>query len=124
MAKTTAIIMTLNIMVSVLSNGPMCSKALFIYIFNYIYSLGGYQGDATSKNCLPGLLICLLMEQVKVICLLPPGRGSWISITLWVISKKMWVLEVTLEPKDSQQDSPLPKPDELLVSTGPVKAVV
>ena len=31
MVKTTAIFMTLNIMVSVLSNGPMCSKALFIY---------------------------------------------------------------------------------------------
>ena len=44
MAKTTAIIMTLNIMVSVLSNGPMCSKALFIYIWpNVIVELSKVQ---------------------------------------------------------------------------------
>ena len=44
MAITTAIIMTLNIMVSVLSNGPICPKALFIYIWpNIIVELSKVQ---------------------------------------------------------------------------------
>ena len=44
MATTTVIIMTLNIMVSVLSNGPICPKALFIYIWpNVIVELSKAQ---------------------------------------------------------------------------------
>ena len=59
MAKTTAIIMTLNIMVSVLSNGPMCSKALFIYIWpNVIVELSKVQ-PYTVDSRRPVYLGCL-----------------------------------------------------------------
>ena len=44
MAKTTAIIVTLKIMVSVLSNGPCVLKASFIYIWpNVIVELSKVQ---------------------------------------------------------------------------------